>query len=90
MQPERIIERLDAMVASGRLTAEEADRLRATVGAPEFDEAMGAIRARHAAAHTDAAVAAGTMSPEDAASSLARVRDGEHSRELRRHIRGAG
>jgi hypothetical protein len=88
MQPERIIERLDAMVPSGRLTAEEASRLRATAGTPEFDDAMAAIRGRHAQVHTDAAVAAGTMSPEDAASSLARVRDGEHSPELRRRIRG--
>ncbi|HEX4125979.1 MAG TPA: hypothetical protein VHX67_00220 [Acidimicrobiales bacterium] len=89
MQHDRIIERLDAMVASGRLTAQEATRLRATAGTPEFDEAMAAIRARHAQVHTDAAVAAGTMSAEDAASSLERVRDGEHSRQLRRHIRGA-
>jgi hypothetical protein len=90
MQPERIIERLDTMVASGRLTAEEAARLRATAGTPEFDEALAAIRARHAQVHTDAAVAAGTMSPADAASALARVRDGEHSGDLRRHIRTAG
>jgi hypothetical protein len=38
--------------------------------------------------HTDAAVAAGRMSPEDADASLVRVRDGEHSAELRAHIRG--
>jgi len=90
MQQERIIEQLDTMVASGRITAEEATRLRATAGTPEFDEAMAAIRARHAQVHTDAAVAAGTMSPEDAAASLAQVRDGDHSSELRRHIKGAG
>jgi hypothetical protein len=89
MQHDRIIERLDAMVASGRLTVQEATRLRATAGTPEFDETMATIRARHAQVHTDAAVAAGTMSAEDAASSLARVRDGDHSRQLRRHIRGA-
>jgi hypothetical protein len=90
MQAERIIERLETMVASGRLTVEEAERLRATAGTPEFDATLAAVRARHAAVHTDAAVAAGTMSPEDAAASVARVRDGEHSVELRRHIRGAG
>jgi hypothetical protein len=38
--------------------------------------------------HADAAVAAGTMSPQDAEASLERVRDGDHSTGLRRHIRG--
>ncbi len=90
MQPERILERLDRMVASGRITPDEAAQLRAAAGTAEFDAAMASIRARHAQAHTDAAVAAGTMSPEDAASSLERVRGGDHSADLRRHIRGAG
>ena len=89
MQPERIIERLDQMVSTGRITADEAMRLRAAAGTAEFDAVMASIRARHAEAHTDAAVAAGTMSPEDAADSLERVRRGEHSTDLRRHIRGA-
>ncbi|HEX4434946.1 MAG TPA: hypothetical protein VH012_08945 [Acidimicrobiales bacterium] len=87
MQPERIIERLDGMVAAGRITTQEASRLRAAAGTAEFDAVLAGIRARHARAHTDAAVAAGTMSPDDAESSLARVRAGEHSGELRRHIR---
>jgi hypothetical protein len=78
------------MVASGRVTQEEATRLRAAAGTAEFDAVMGSIRARHAAIHTDAAVAAGTMSPDDAARSLERVRGGEHSADLRRHIRGVG
>ncbi len=51
MQPERIIEQLDKMVASGRITPEEAARLRATAGTSEFDSAMGAVRARHAQVH---------------------------------------
>jgi polyhydroxyalkanoate synthesis regulator phasin len=90
MDHARVIEKLDRMVASGRITAEEADRLRVSAGTAEFDAVMGAIRARHAQAHTDAAVAAGTMSPEDAAAALERVRQGDHSADLRRHIRGAG
>jgi hypothetical protein len=89
MQQERILERLDDMVAAGRLTPEEAAHLRAAAGTAEFDVAMASIRARHAQVHTDAAVAAGTMRPEDAAAALERIRDGEHSTELRRHIRGA-
>ena len=88
MEQERIIDQLDRMVASGRITTEEAACLRAAAGTPEFDAVMATIRARHARVHTDAAVAAGTMSPQDAEASLERVRDGDRSSELRRHIRG--
>ena len=87
-KPQRMMERLDAMVASGRLTPEEAARLRATEGTSEFDDAVAAIRARHARAHTERAVGEGRMSPEDADGYLERVRSGEHSRELRTSIRG--
>jgi hypothetical protein len=90
MDQERVIEQLDRMVDSGRITPEEANRLRVTAGTTEFDAVMSAIRARHAQAHTDAAVAAGTMSPEDAAAALESVRQGDHSADLRRRIRGAG
>ena len=48
MQPERIIEQLGKMTASGRITPEEAARLRAAAGTAEFDVVMGSIRARHA------------------------------------------
>ena len=90
MQQERIIEQLEKMVAAGRITPEEAARLRASAGTPEFDAVMGTIRARHAQAHTDAAVAAGRMSQEEADTSLDRVRDGDHSTALRSHIKGTG
>ena len=59
-------------------------------GTPEFDAVMGTIRARHAQSHTDAAVAAGRMSQEEADASLDRVRDGDHSPALRSHIKGTG
>jgi hypothetical protein len=90
VQQARIIEQLDKMTASGRITPEEADRLRAAAGTEEFDVVMGAIRARHAQIHTDAAIADGRMSPEDAETTLERVRDGEHSAALRAQIRGTG
>jgi hypothetical protein len=89
MHPERIIERLDDMVSSGRVTPEEAAALRSAVGTAEFEAVMSSIQARHAQAHTDAAVTAGTMTPQDAADSLERVRSGDHSADLRRHIRGS-
>jgi hypothetical protein len=85
---QRIIEQLDAMVASGRILQDEAVRLRACQGTDEFDAILVGIRARHAQVHTDAAVAGGTMDQEEAARYLERVRGGEHSRELRAHIKG--
>jgi polyhydroxyalkanoate synthesis regulator phasin len=88
MQTERIMEQLDKMVASGRITPDEAARLRVTAGTSEFDAAVAAIRARHAQAHTDRAVEEGHMSVEEADGYLARVRDGDHSRELRADIKG--
>jgi hypothetical protein len=90
MQEERIIEQLEKMVASGRITPEEAARLRAAAGTSDFDSAMGEIRGRHARVHADAAVAAGRLSREEADATLDRVRDGEHTDELRAHIKGTG
>jgi hypothetical protein len=90
MDHTRTVEQLDRMVAAGRITAEEANRLRATAGTPAFDAVMATIRARHAHAHTETAVAAGTMTPEAAAAALEQVRRGDHSADLRRRIRGAG
>jgi polyhydroxyalkanoate synthesis regulator phasin len=88
MDPQRMMERLDAMVANGRLTAEEAAELRASAGTPEFDEILARVRARHAQAHTGPAVADGTMSQDEADQLLERVLAGEHSAELRKQVRG--
>ena len=46
------------------------------------------MRARHARAHTDTAVAEGTMSQEEADHLNGRVLAGEHSTELRKQVRG--
>jgi hypothetical protein len=83
-----MMQRLDPMVANGRITVEEADQLRATEGTPAFDEAVARVRARHAQAHTDPAVAEGTMSRAEADGLLERVLAGEHSTELRKQVRG--
>ncbi|HEY6471776.1 MAG TPA: hypothetical protein VIY26_02715 [Acidimicrobiales bacterium] len=87
MDPQRMIERLDAMVENGRITPEEATRLRASVGSEEFDHVVAAIRARHAGEHAAQSVRDGRMSQDDADGLLARVRQGEHSPELRKEIR---
>jgi hypothetical protein len=88
MDPQRMMERLDAMVARGRITPDEAARLHATESSSEFDEVVAGIRARHAQAHTDLAVAEGRMGEAEADAYLERVRDGEHSQDLRQRIRG--
>ena len=88
MDEARMMERLDVMVANGRITAEEAAELRAAEGTPAFEEIVARVRARHARAHTTPAVAGGTMSQEEADHLLGRVLAGEHSTELREQVRG--
>jgi polyhydroxyalkanoate synthesis regulator phasin len=83
-----MLDRLDSMVAAGRITPDEAAQLRAAEGTAAFEEVVAGIRARHAQEHTDPAVEAGTMSQEEADGLLERVRDGEHSTELRKRVRG--
>jgi polyhydroxyalkanoate synthesis regulator phasin len=87
MRPRRIIEQVDKLVKSGRITEEEAVRLRATEGTGEFDAAVGEIRARHASAHMDRAIANGEMSQEEADGYLGRLRNGEHPKGLRARLR---
>ncbi len=48
MNEDRIIGQLDKMVASGRVTEQEAEQLRASEGTSEFEHVVGEIRARHA------------------------------------------
>ena len=88
MDAARMMERLDAMVANGRVTAEETAQLRTTEGTADFDEVVARVRARHAQAQTDPAVAEGTMSQEEADHLVGRVLSGEHSTELRKQVRG--
>ena len=86
MKQERILTQLDKMVVSGRLTEDEAAALRATAGTEEFERAVGAIQARHAGEHMERAVAAGDMTPEEAAAYTERLRGGEHPTGLRARL----
>jgi polyhydroxyalkanoate synthesis regulator phasin len=86
MQQERIVEQLDTMVASGRITEDEAATLRAAVGTEEFERSVEAIQARHAGEHMDRAVAAGDMTPEEAADYRLRLQSGEHPTGLRARL----
>jgi polyhydroxyalkanoate synthesis regulator phasin len=90
MNEDRLMEQLDRMVQTGRITEDEAVRLREAQGTERFDQVMGEIRARHARVHTDAAVSDGRMAPDEADELLDRVRAGDHSKELRAQIRRSG
>lgn len=90
MNSERIIEQLHKMVQSGRVTEDEARRIRAAQGTPQFDEAVLDVRVRHASEHLDAAVASGEMSREEADGQLQRLREGEHPKGLRARLRRHG
>lgn len=84
----RLLGRLDALVKSGRVTEEEAARLR-TAGEPnEFERAIREIRARHVGTRLDSAVRGGNLTRQEADSFLERVQAGEHSPSLRAHLRG--
>ena len=86
MNRTRLLERLDHMVESGQVTAEEAGRLRSATTDAEFEAAALAIRTRHASASMSAAVEAGQMTRAEADANLAGVRNGEHPRGLRAHM----
>jgi predicted outer membrane protein len=83
---ERLEQRVEKMRASGRLSEQEAARLRAARGPAEFDEAVRDVRVRHAGARLEAAVADGTIARDEADALLERLRSGEHSRSLRARI----
>lgn len=83
---ERILARLDKMVAAGRVTATEAAALRAAVGPDDFEAAVGVIRMRHAGARLDAAVDHGQMTRQEADAYRERLAKGEHPRSLRTHL----
>ncbi len=83
----RLVERADQMAKSGRLTDEEAERLRSAGEPGEFDEVIKSIRVRHAGAKLAAAVEDGSVSPEEADGFLDRLRKGEHSAALRAQVR---
>jgi polyhydroxyalkanoate synthesis regulator phasin len=82
----RIAGQADKLVAAGRLTADEAQRLRAAPDVSRAEQVVREIRARHASERLDAAVGEGAMSRQEADDLLERVRGGEHSRALRSHL----
>jgi hypothetical protein len=85
----RLIESLDRMVDSGRVTEDEAARLRSAEGDTQaFDAVAREIRVRHATPKLVAAVDGGTMTQAEADTALDQLRAGEHSRSLRARLHG--
>ena len=83
---DRLVQRLDRLVSSGRLTEDEAERLR-TAGDPNaFNAVLRDIRVRHAKATLETAVDEGEMTRTEADDVLGRMSRGEHGPSLRRHL----
>ena len=87
MKQDRILQQLDKMVSSGRVTEVEARRLRATQGSAEFEAAIREIRVRHATERLDEAVADNRMSQAEADGHVQNLRDGGHPKGLRARLR---
>jgi polyhydroxyalkanoate synthesis regulator phasin len=79
----RVLERLDAMVASGRITQEEAARVRAAEESGEFDVAVREIRLRHARARLDQVVEDGRVTKAEADALRERLNKGDDPRIVR-------
>jgi polyhydroxyalkanoate synthesis regulator phasin len=86
VKEERILQQLDKMVASGRITEDEAADLRAAAGTEQFEGAVGVIQARHAGEHMESAIAAGEMTQDEADAYLDRLRRGDHPKGLRARL----
>ena len=71
------------MLRAGRVTEAEAERVRRAADSHELDEAVGAIRLRHARELLDESVEDGSLSRQDADALLERLRRGEDPRLLR-------
>jgi hypothetical protein len=87
MEAERLRRRVTRMVETGRVSGDEAERVRTAANPGEVDDAVRVIRLRHARERLDGDVREGRMSREEADLVLERLQDGEHRgllRDLRR------
>jgi hypothetical protein len=89
-EEQRILQQLDRMVSAGRITPAEAERLRAADNIDAFQSVTGGIRARHAGASLDEAVADGHLTQPEADDLMHRIRRGEHDPGVRKQLRQCG
>lgn len=83
----RLVERLDKMIRAGRLTEEDAERLRASAESGDLDDAAREIQLKHARARVTAAVEGGRLTQEQAHAFFDRLDKGEDPRFLRGLLR---
>jgi len=83
---DRLLEHLESMVASGRVTEPEAARLREARDPAAFGAVLRDIRVRHAEARFEDAVVDGRVDRGEADAVLDRMRRGEHTRSLRGYL----
>lgn len=83
----RLFGRLEKMVAAGRITDEEAARLRAAAESGDLDAEVGRIRRGHVHAKVEAAVEEGSLTAAEAEKVLEQVENGAHPRVLRTLLR---
>ena len=87
-EPATLLARLDRMVAMGRITSEEATRVRAARDEAEKHAALTAIRVRHVQDRVEAALAEGRIEPDEADDVLRRLAEGEDPTVVHRLLRG--
>lgn len=78
-----LLRRVDKLVEAGRLTDEEAARLRAAEATGDLEDVAREIRLRHARARVSEAVREGLLTEAEARASLDRLANGEDPRFLR-------
>ena len=83
----RMASRIDKMLAAGRITEEEADRVRAAAESGDLGTAVNEIRARHVREWVAHQVQAGHLSQADADEVLERAERGEDPGSIRSALR---
>lgn len=78
-----LVQRLDKMVRAGRLTEEDAERLRAAAKSGDLKDAAREIQLKHARARVVDAVEDGRLTQEEGHAFLDRLEKGEDPRFLR-------
>lgn len=84
----RLIGRLDKMVQTGRLTEEDAQRLRAAANSGQLDDAVREIQLKHARERVNTAVENGRLGQEEARAIFDRLAKGEDPHFLRGLLHG--
>jgi hypothetical protein len=86
----QLIEQVDKLAATGRLSEDQTAQLRAAAERGELAVVMREVRLQHVRLALADAVAVGTLGQPDADALLARLEHGEDTHALRRELRRAG